>query len=186
VDWTVITVWDCTETPMRLAYYVRMQRRPYPLMVGYFNALQKRYHAEGIHDATGLGGVVADYLTDRVRNFLMTGAQRDNMLSEFVSAVERKHIRASRIDSLYSAIKYCSTDDLYSRAQEFHLPDEVCSSALAWKLVSRRANFVDPFAPAKVDNNWMSQAVTNNSTTDYANVQGNVIRRSDEDMFSLS
>jgi hypothetical protein len=186
-DWTVITVWDATETPIRLAYYVRMQRRPYPVMVGYFNILQRRYRAEGIHDATGLGGVVADYLEDRVRNFLMTGQKRDDMLSEYVSAVERKWVRASRIQSIYTAHKYVSTDDLYSRSKEFHLPDEVCSSALAWKLVSRRFPAVDPFAPPKNDNNWMSEAVLNNVKSDYHNIQqGEVTVKDRDEIFSLN
>jgi hypothetical protein len=185
VDWTVITVWDATETPIRLAYYVRMQRRPYPLMVGYFNALQKRYHAEGIHDATGLGGVVADYLEDRVRNFLMTGAQRDNMLSEYVSAVERKWVRASRIDSIYTAHKHVSTDDMFSRSKEFHLPDEVCSSALAWKMVANRFPIVSPFAPPKVNNNWMTHAVEDNVKSQYDRIDGQVVKQEDN-VFSLS
>ena len=38
-----------------------MRRRPYPVMIGEFNKLMKEYNAEGIHDATGLGAVVADY-----------------------------------------------------------------------------------------------------------------------------
>ena len=171
-DWTVITVWDITDLPMRLAYYVRLKRRPYPVMVGMFNTLQQRYHAEGIHDATGLGGVVADLIEGRARNFLMTGRQRDDMLTEFINAVEDDRVRASRIDTFYSACKYVSVDDLYNRGKDFHLPDEVCSAALAYKLVSRRFPMVAPFAANKQDNNWMTQAVTNNHASDYSRSEG--------------
>lgn len=177
-DWTVIGVWDVTQTPIRLAYYVRLQRRPYPYMIGIFNVLMQRYHAEGIHDKTGLGGVVADYIDGDARGFLMTGEKRDNMLSEFVAAVEANKIRASRIDTFYTACKYVSVDDLYSRSKEFHLPDEVCSAALAWKMVSSRWPAVTPYAAPKNDNNWMGTAVETNFQTDYMDSAG--IRREGE------
>lgn len=143
-DRTVITVWDVTSLPMQLVYYVRMRRRPYPVMIAQFNKLMHAYEAEGIHDATGLGNVVGDYLDMRARGFLMTGAKRDNMLSEYVSAVENDRVRSPRINSFYVAHKYVSNDDLYSRSQEFHLPDEVCSAALAWNMVAKRALPVIP------------------------------------------
>jgi hypothetical protein len=186
-DWTVIGVWDVTERPMRLAYYLRMQRRPYPDMIGRFNTLMKRYKAEAIHDATGLGAVVSDLIDGRARNFLMTGEKRDKMLSEYVAAVENDYVRASRIDSLYTATKYVSTDDLYSRSKEFHLPDEVCSAALAWKLVSRRYPSVAPYAPAKANNNWMGSAVEKNTPSEYANLTtGEVEERRVEELYSFS
>ena len=64
-DWTVISVLDVTHLPIKPVYLVRMRRRPYPVMIGAYNDLMKKYHAEGIHDATGLGGVVADYIDHR-------------------------------------------------------------------------------------------------------------------------
>jgi hypothetical protein len=197
MDWTVIGVWDVTETPIRLAYYVRLQRRPYPYMIGLFNALQRRYHAEGIHDATGLGGVVSDLIDGKARNFLMTGRNRDDMLSEFVAAVEHNRIRASRIDSFYTACKYVSTDDLFSRAKEFHLPDEVCSAALAWKAVSHRFPNVMPYVAPKAQVNWMGDAVSNNrdfspmalthgGTETKRGIDGEVVRKDEDEVFSLS
>lgn len=178
-DWTVIGVWDVTELPIRLAYYVRMKRRPYPFMVGYFNQLQKRYHAEGIHDGTGLGGVISDYMDSRVHNFIMSGAVRDNMLSEWVSAVENDRIRSSRIDSFYTSVKYLSVDQLYSRSKEFHLPDEVCSAALAWHMVANRYPTVMPFAGKKTDENWMSKAVIENTPSEYGQMHQGVVREQD-------
>lgn len=162
VDWTVITVWEVTTQPIRCVYFMRMQRRPYPEMVGWFNKLQKRYNAQGIHDATGLGRVVSDMMDARVRNFVMAGRERDDMLSEFVSGVERGQLRAPRIGTFYREILYASVDDLYSRGKDFHLPDTFCSAALAWKLVSHRFPPVDPWASAKSDTNWMADQVANN------------------------
>jgi hypothetical protein len=167
---------------------MRIRRHPYPVMVEYYKQLMKKFQADGIHDATGLGGVVADLLDDRVRNFLMTGAQRDNMLSEYVAAVENDKVRAPRIDSIYKGHLYCSTEDLYSRGKEFHLPDEVCSSALAWKLVSTRAIAAEPSVIASTgDTGWFGRQMENNverRTTPWAT--GDVTRKNtNEGEFSL-
>ena len=138
-DWTVITVADVTRFPCRVVHWSRMRRLPYPVMIGEFNRLMKEYNAEGIHDATGLGGVVADYIDRRARGFLMTGAQRDNMLSEYVSSIENHRWLAPRVPVFYKNHLYASVDMLYARGKEFHLPDEICSMALCYRLVSKRA-----------------------------------------------
>lgn len=138
-DWTVITVADVTRFPCKVVHWSRMRRLPYPVMIGEFNRLMKAYNAEGIHDATGLGGVVADYIDRRARGFLMTGAQRDNMLSEYVSSIENDRWKAPRVPIFYKAHLYASVDMLYARGKEFHLPDEICSMALCYRLVSKRA-----------------------------------------------
>ena len=165
-DFTVITVWDVTQLPMRLVYYTRMRRRPYPVMVGKYNDLMGHYNAAGIHDGTGVGNAVADYLDIRARGFVMTGAKRDNMLTEYVSAVENDKVRAYRIGTMYKAHKYVSVDDLYSRKEEFHLPDEVCSAALAWNIVNKRALPVIPIGIEAVnDPYWMEREVRNNTST---------------------
>lgn len=189
IDWTVITVWDVTTQPIKCVYYVRMHRRPYPEMVGWFNKLQKRYNAQGIHDATGLGRVVSDMMDARVRNFVMAGRERDDMLSEFVSGVERGQIQAPRIGSFYREILFASVDDLYSRGKDFHLPDAFCSAALAWKLVSHRFPPVDPWASPKSDTNWMADQLANNRDVQHTSTawrQGEVHSTKDEELFNFT
>lgn len=131
-DHTVITVWRTDEATMDLVYYLRVNRHPYPTMIRWFNEALRYYNAEAIHDATGLGNVVSDYLDIRVRNFHMTGEKRDDMLSEYVASVERGMLRAPKIPSIYLAHKYARVGDLYNRGKDYHLPDEVCSAALAF------------------------------------------------------
>jgi hypothetical protein len=138
-DNTVITVWRTDGPTVDLVYYMRVNRHPYPQMITWFNNALRAYNAEAIHDATGLGNVVADYLDLRVRNFHMTGEKRDDMLSEYVVAVERVKVRAPRIPTMYIAHKYAQVGDLYARSKEYHLPDEVCSAALAWNLARKHA-----------------------------------------------
>lgn len=189
VDWTVITVWDVTTEPIRCVYYMRLRRRPYPEMVGYFNSLQKRYNADGIHDATGLGRVVSDLIEGRVRNFVMAGRDRDNMLSEYVAGVENDKIRAPRISSIYKEHLYCSVEDLYARGKDFHLPDSVCSAALAWKLVSHKFPVVAPVGLPKTDMSWLSRQIEQNTpmvgTSSSLRIEGEVDVR-DSDIISFT
>jgi hypothetical protein len=130
-DYTVITVMRVDKHPYTLCYYLRLNRRPYPVMIEYFNNAINDYNAYALHDATGLGNVVSDYLDTRAQKFLMTGIKRDNMLSEYVSAVENGDFKFPKIPSMYLAHKYAQVGDLYSRGQDYHLPDEVCAAALA-------------------------------------------------------
>jgi hypothetical protein len=185
-DFTVITVWKASHMPMQMVYYLRMRRRPYPVMISYFNQLMKKYNADAIHDATGLGNVVSDFIDTRARNFLMTGAKRDNMLSEYVAAVENDKVRAPRIQSIYKATLYCSVEDLYARGKEFHLPDEVCSAALAWHLVNKRAVAADPLVlPSDDDKNWFARELEHNKTSKRSDWVGQVRRKDEEFEFSL-
>jgi hypothetical protein len=163
-DWTVITVSDVTRFPCKVVHWSRMRRLPYPVMIGEFNKLMKEYNAEGIHDATGLGAVVADYIDRRARGFLMTGAQRDNMLSEYVSAIENGRWLAPRVPVFYKAHLYASVDMLYARGKEFHLPDEICSMALGWRLVSKRAVPAHPITiPSDHGPTWIEEEMRQNN-----------------------
>jgi hypothetical protein len=162
-DWTVITVADVTRLPVRVVHWTRMRRHPYPVMIGRFNTLMKEYNAEGIHDATGLGAVVADYIDRRARGFQMIGAQRDNMLSEYVAAVENDKWRAPRVGVFYKNHLYASVDSLYARGKEFHLPDEICSMALVWRMVSKRAIPAHPIMIAgNNDPTWIEDEMRQN------------------------
>jgi hypothetical protein len=138
------------KAPHKLVYYLRVNRRPYPMMIDWFNKAIEAYHAEAIHDATGLGNVVNDYIDTRARKFIMAGEKRNNMLTEYVGAVERGYFEFPRIFSLHAAHKYCRTGDLYSGAhKDFHLPDEVCSLALAWNIGKKYSGYGNPVAVPK-------------------------------------
>lgn len=144
-DYTVISVWRYDTPQMELVAYTRGQRHPWPVMVGWFNDLLSHYECNrAIHDGTGVGNVINDYIDRRSRPFLMTGRQRNEMLTEYVAAVERDLIRAVRVTSAYTSHKYCSVESLYNIGTDSHLPDEVCSFALAWKATGRRSNFAAP------------------------------------------
>ena len=143
-DWTVIATFRVDVKPWRLVAYSRTNRKPYPFMIKLFNDRMQRYPGHGIHDGTGIGNVVNDYLDTRATSFIMSGRARDDMLSEWVSAVESKKVVAPKIESAYTEHKYCSLEDLYGRGKDTHLPDTVCAFALAWHKRNRRTRGVRP------------------------------------------
>jgi len=164
-DFTVITVWKVTELPATLVYYVRMKHTDWPVQIQKFNKLKRMYRAEGIHDATGLGDVIASMLDDAndIWDFKMTGSQRDDMLSEFILAVERGHLRSPKVDSLYRAIRFATYDDVFGKGAAHHLPDEFCSAALAWRLVVDRYPGHAPIPLPKVEDNWAAKGMAQNA-----------------------
>ena len=177
-DYTVISVWDVTRRPMKLVYYYRARRRPYPVMVKEFNDQLQRYYARGIHDATGVGNAINDYLDTRATKFIMVGRERDDLLSEYVAAVERGDVIAPKVTSAYVAHKYCTVEDLYMHREYYasHLPDEVCSFALAWHVAKRgalvapqgvgRSDEISPMMAGMVGINPTQKTVDNQPTTD--------------------
>jgi hypothetical protein len=93
----------------------------------------------------------------------MTGAQRDNMLSEYISAIENGRWRAPRIPVFYKNHLYASVEQIYARGKEYHLPDEICSMALCWRLVSKRAIPAIPIMiPSDNDPTWMEREMAEN------------------------
>jgi hypothetical protein len=181
-DFTVISVWKCSKLPMQLVYYMKMRRRPYPVMINAYNKLLESYHAAAIHDATGLGNVVQDYIDGRAQNFKMVGERRANMLTEYVNCVERGRVKAPHISSAFLAHKFCTVGDLYSNAQEFHLPDDVCSFALAWHLVARRPVATDPIiVPADHGATFIEEGITKNPKRTNALWEVGQVRRTSEE-----
>jgi hypothetical protein len=150
-DWTVIATFRVDVAPWRLVAYSRTRRKPYPYMVKLFNTRLERYPGDAIHDGTGLGNVVNDYLDGRATPFIMSGRARDDMLSEYVSAVENGQMIAPKVESAYTEHKYCSLEDLYGRGKDTHLPDTVCAFALAWHKRNRRVRKARPILDVAYD-----------------------------------
>jgi hypothetical protein len=94
----------------------------------------------------------------------MAGRVRDDMLSEYVSAIENGKWRAPRIREFYINHLYCSTEQLFNRGKEFHLPDEVCSMALVWRAISKRAIPAQPIMiGGNNDPTWIEREMADNA-----------------------
>jgi len=128
VDFTVMPTFRYDIKPWKLIAFERSGRLPWPVMVKKFNDRVLLYPGKAAHDATGIGNVVADYLTVKAKDVLMVGRNRSDMLSEYIAAIENGRFRAPRIDFMYSEHKYASRDDVYGSG---HLPDSIAAGCLA-------------------------------------------------------
>lgn len=155
-DWTVIVTFRTDCNPWRLVAYARMQRLPWPRMV---RVLDRRvgggggnrthglakpgrwngYRGAAAHDATGVGNVVHDYTSIEATGHVLTGQFRDNLLSDYIGAIEDGKVVAPMITSMYSEHLYATLDDVYGRGKDYHLPDTICAGAMAWSLRNRPA-----------------------------------------------
>lgn len=143
-DYTVITTWDTTEERWRLVAFERINRRPWPVMIGRLNKRWARYGGKIAHDETGIGGVINDFIEvprglrpQDLHGVIMSGRARSDMITEYVNAVEQGFLYAPRIQYMYDEHRFATPDDLYNGGASSHLPDSIASGALAWSLRNR-------------------------------------------------
>lgn len=141
VDFSIIQVWRYDVIPYRVVAWIRTARREWPDMIGEYIDLKNRYninrkHGVAIHDETGLGKVIHDFLPRDSIGEQMVGANRKALLNDYILGVENNEIEAPRITYAYSEHKYATLDDLFSSSGKHHLPDTVSSSALAYRAVT--------------------------------------------------
>lgn len=122
----------CAEGPDLLSAWVRTGRRPWPVMVGMANDRVNYYGGRICHDATGLGGVVHDYLTVPAKGIIMKGKEREDIFNKYIAAIEQGRIVYPMIDFLYNEHKFLTWHDLFG-GSDYHPPDSVVSAALAWR-----------------------------------------------------
>jgi hypothetical protein len=166
VDLTVIVVLRVDVKPYTIAKLTVVNKRPYPVMIGMFNRDKERYGAIGaVHDKTGLGNVVNDYVeySDTVEGFNMVGRPRTEMLLDYVAAVEHGDYELPHTEIGDEAGEPLLDEDGKVRVDEqlafmrrshrsttvamvyapgkwdSHLPDRVAGMALANRAVTRLA-----------------------------------------------
>ena len=137
VDNTVIISLRIDVSPMRLVAFERRNKEPWPVMVKRLEDRITRYGGKGAHDATGLGDVIKDYLLAGVKDFIMVGRARSELLNDYVTAIEQEAIVSPHIEFMYSEHLYASVNDLYG-GMKYHLPDTISSGALAYHPSIRR------------------------------------------------
>jgi hypothetical protein len=136
-DWTVVVTLRTDVQPYRLVAFQRVQRRPWPQMVGILDERVKLYGdatSKAWHDGTGVGDVVAGYLKSDAKPFMMVGRARADLLSEYIGAVEHDEIAAPFIESMEAEHKYATVDDVYGAG---HLPDTIAATALAYRAAKK-------------------------------------------------
>lgn len=145
-DKTVIACIRSDVYPRRLVKLRRVNRQPYPVMMKTFDEIVREYGAAGLHDKTGLGNVVNDFLEtgddEMVAGFNFSDRRkRSQMLLQYVTAVEKGGYLLPRGDvttegqylgEFHKAHRSTTTADVYgSHKWDTHLPDDVAAMALA-------------------------------------------------------
>lgn len=131
-DKTVIAIYRTDLKPRTLVYYRRFNRRPWPEMIEAFNRVVSEYQAMAAHDATGIGNVVHDLVDERVIKFVMSGKARTEMLTNYITAVERGKYRLARNSPAFDAHKGTTVEEVYNPGRwNAHLSDDVAAFALA-------------------------------------------------------
>lgn len=134
-DYTIIGTYRTDETPWRCVAWERLGRQPWPEMVDRLDERKRRFGGLFIHDATGLGDVVADLAEfDGLIDQVLVGRRREALFSDWISAIESKKIVHPRIEWMFDEHRYVRLEDIYGRG---HPPDSFVMGALAWSLRER-------------------------------------------------
>ena len=150
-DKTVIAVMRTDLKPRRMVKLIRVNRRPWPFMVGLFNKAIAEYHAGAYHDGTGIGNVINDYIdaSDTTRKFVMVGRPRTQLLLDYITDFEHGMYRLPVIPAnhelqgvvanpLYRAHRAITVADVYAPGKwNSHLPDEFAAVSLAHRAAER-------------------------------------------------
>jgi hypothetical protein len=129
-DYTVVWTLRIDRKPRQLVAYKKMRRMPWPQMVSHYNERVREYQGPAAHDATGIGNVVADYLTVDAAGETLVGRHRADLFSEWIAAIEEGAVRAPFIAGAHSEYKLASMDDIYGAG---HPPDSFVAGALGWR-----------------------------------------------------
>lgn len=127
-DFTVATTIRYDVTPWRVVAFERIRRRPWPAMIERFDRQVRRFASSAAHDATGVGGVVDDYLGVHAQGIEMVGRVRQKLFSDYVALIEGDGLVYPMIKWAHGEHKYCGVDDLYGRG---HPPDSIVAGAMA-------------------------------------------------------
>lgn len=117
-----------------------MSRMPWPVMVAAAEERLRKFPGGFAHDSTGLGNVIADYFDPSLRRrfnrvfadrIMGSGRARQDLFSNYISAIENDLIRYPRLTIPYNEHRFCTWDDLFGAG---HAPDSFVAGAIAWSL----------------------------------------------------
>lgn len=150
-DKTVISVVRYDVRPHRMVKLIRVNKRPWPVMIGFFNKAVTDYHAVACHDGTGLGNVIDDYIpyADTTRKFVMVGRPRTQLLLDYITGFEHGRYRMPiikpgadqqgvAVNPVYRAHRATTVADVYAPGKwDSHLPDDMASMALVHHAIEK-------------------------------------------------
>lgn len=145
-DWTIIATFRTDVRPWRCVAWERLGRMPWPVMVRRYEERLRRFPPEvddkrrilrTAHDATGVGGVVEDYLEYEQGGWqpepvTLVGQTRSDIFTDYIAGIENDALRYPMIGFAYDQHRYCTLDDLFRTGHQFHAPDSFVAGAMAW------------------------------------------------------
>ena len=153
-DKTVIGVVRTDVRPFRMVYLRRVNRKPWPVMIGYFNDICSKYRASSAHDATGLGNVVHDLVDERTLKVEMVARKRMALLTEYITAFEQGHYRLPKNTPMFNSHRATTVDAVWTtaaKALDDHLPDDVAMMAVLHRALVRMPPPAGPQGAGKSD-----------------------------------
>ncbi len=146
VDWakeehnTCCATFRTDKPPWKCVSWKQFTKVPWPMTVARAEAPWKRYGGKFVHDATGLGDVIDDYIhcseIERrqhvVEGMTMNGAKRNGMFVDYIAAIENGLILYPKIMKAYEDHKFVTNEDLFTTGG--HPPDSFVAGALAWTM----------------------------------------------------
>lgn len=148
-DKTVIVVVRYDVKPYYLAKVTRVNKMPWDGIIKMFNDDVNTYQAVAMHDKTGLGSVVNDYVSfsDTVQGFVMVGRPRTQLLLDYITSFEHGDYELPHIprpdamspitdDPIYQAHRGVTVADVYAPGKwNTHLPDDFAAMSLAHRAI---------------------------------------------------
>ena len=128
VDKTCIITFRYDIEPARLVAFEQCNRLPWVSMTGKLDARIRRYGGRAAHDATCVGDVVDQLLTEPADQFVFTAKSSGQLLTDYVTAIEQGQYVSPFIRYMESEHRLASVDHLFGR---LHLPDSIAAGALA-------------------------------------------------------
>lgn len=145
-DWTVIRTWRTDCDPWEEVAFEKLGRRPWPIMVARLNTRGRRFPGIIVHDATGIGGVVDDYMEVDSNGVILTSRLRSDIFNDYIAALENRLIRSPRIEWAFNEHKYVTNEDLFGKG---HPPDSFVAGALAWYARGNKPELTMPLSMGK-------------------------------------
>lgn len=160
-DFTIVATFDTTERPWRCVAWHKVNKLPWPLLVKKAIEQWRLYGDRFVHDATGVGDFVHDYIKAEtttnewahVTGRVFTGGRaRDAFYEDYVAAIEHDELRYPRIVFAYDEHKYVTPEALFTPKE--HTPDSVVVGALAWSMRRRSTLAVAPMGGTRASSPW--------------------------------
>lgn len=138
-DWTVVVTFRTDVEPWRMVAFRRFQKMPWPVTIAKAEDQWLKFGGKLAHDATGVGGVVDDYLEGPrrgIKGLVMSTPVRNTIFNDYIAGIENQDMEFPFVEWMYLEHLYATNKDLFTT--DGHPPDSFVAGAMAWTLRPRK------------------------------------------------